>query len=104
MRHAGRIQAMQRPASWYRTSDRHLAADLGRVGTLMVWHDPSTSTGTWSAFMLGTQQTGFMTAAAAQAAAIRSARAQLEEALRKLAELAVTDAAQSGLDCLTNQH
>ena len=62
----------------------------------MVWHDPST--GTWSAFVLGTQQTGFMTAAAAQAAAIRLARAQLEEALRKLAELAVTDVTQSGLD------
>jgi hypothetical protein len=89
---------MHHPASWYRTSDRHLAADLGRVGTLMVWRDPSTSTGTWSTFVLGTQQTGFTTAAAAQAAAIRSARAQLEEALRKLAELSVTDVTQSGLD------
>ena len=39
-----------------------------------------------------------MTAAAAQAAAIRLAREQLEDALRKLAELAVTDATQSGLD------
>ena len=84
-------------ARWHCTSDRHLAADLGRVGTLMVWHDPSTSTGTWSAFVLGTQRTGFMTAAAAQAAAIRLAREQLEEALRKLAELAVTDVTQSGL-------
>jgi hypothetical protein len=36
-----------------------------------------------------------MTAAAAQAAAIRSAREQLEEALRKLAELAVTDTTQT---------
>jgi hypothetical protein len=63
----------------------------------MVWYEPRTST--WSMLVLGTQQTGFMTAAAAQAAAIRSARAQLEEALRKLAELAVMDAAtQSGLD------
>jgi hypothetical protein len=87
---------MHHPASWYRTSDRHLAADLGRVGTLMVWHDPSTST--WSTFVLGTQLTGFMTATAAQAAAIRSARVQLEDALGKLAELTVTDAAQSGLD------
>ena len=87
---------MQHPACWCRTSGRHLAADLGRVGALMVWHEPSTST--WSAFMLGTQRTGFMTAAAAQAAAIRSAREQLEEALRKLAELAVTDVTQSGLD------
>jgi hypothetical protein len=33
---------MHHPASWYRTSDRHLAADLGRVGTLMVWRDLST--------------------------------------------------------------
>jgi hypothetical protein len=83
------------------TSDRYLTIDLGRVGTLMVWHESSTST--WSAFMLGTQRTGFMTAAAAQAAAIRSAREQLEEALRKLTELAVVDATQSGLDRPTNQ-
>jgi hypothetical protein len=62
----------------------------------MVWHDPSTST--WSTFVLGTQQTGFMTAAAAQAAAIRLAREQLEEALRKLTELAVVDATQSALE------
>jgi hypothetical protein len=89
---------MHRPASWHRTSDRHLAADLGRIGALMVWHDPSTRTGTWSTFVLGTQRTGFMTAAAAQAAAIRIAREQLEDGLRKLAELAVTDATQTGLD------
>ena len=87
---------MHDPARWHCTSDRHLTVDLGRVGALMVWHEPSTST--WSAFMLGTQRTGFMTAAAAQAAAIRSAREQLEEALRKLAELAVTDTTQSSLD------
>jgi hypothetical protein len=93
---------MHHAASWYRTSARHLTVDLGRVGALMVWHEPSTST--WSAFMLGTQQTGFMTAAAAQAAAIRSARAQLEEALRKLAELAVADSTPSGLGRPTNQH
>jgi hypothetical protein len=68
----------------------------------MVWHEPRTSI--WSAFMLGTQRTGFMTAAAAQAAAIRSAREQLEEALRKLAELAVADAIQPDLDRPTNQH
>ena len=91
---------MQRSASWHRTSDRHLAADLGRVGTLMVWRDPST--GTWSTFVLGIQRTGFMTAAAAQPAAIRIAREQLEEALRKLAELVVTDATQSGLDRTSN--
>ena len=59
---------MHHPASWYRTSDRHLAANLGRVGTLMVWRDSSTSTGTWSTFVLGTQLTGFVTAAAAQTA------------------------------------
>jgi len=83
---------MHHSASWYRTSDRHLAADLGHIGALMVWHAPSASTSTWSAFMLGIQRTGFMTAAAAQAAAIRSAREQLEEALRTLAELAGADA------------
>jgi hypothetical protein len=53
--------------------------------------------------MLGTQRTGFMTAAAAQAAAIRSAREQLEAALRKLTELAVVDATQSVLDRPINQ-
>ena len=87
---------MHHAASWYRTSARHLTVDLGRVGALMVWYEPST--GTWSTFVLGTQRTGLMTAAAAQAAAIRLARAQLEEALRKLAELAVADSTQSGLD------
>jgi hypothetical protein len=95
-------QSMYDSASWHRTSDRHLTVDLGRVGALMVWHEPSTST--WSAFMLGTQLTGFVTAAAAQAAAIRSARAQLEDALGKLAELAVTDVTQTDLDHPTNQH
>jgi hypothetical protein len=54
--------------------------------------------------VLGTQLTGFVTAAAAQAAAIRLARAQFEEALGKLAELAVTDAIQSGLAAPTNLH
>ena len=87
---------MHDSASWHRTSDRHLTVELGRVGALMVWHEPSTST--WSAFMLGIQRTGFMTAAAAQAAAIRLAREQLEEVLRKLAELVVTDATQSDFD------
>jgi hypothetical protein len=101
---ARRVWAMHHAASWHRTSARHLAADLGRVGTLMVWRDPRTSTGTWSTFVLGTQLTGFMTAAAAQAAAIRIARAQLEEALRKLAELAMTDATQTGLAAPTNLH
>ena len=88
---------MHHPACWSRTSGRHLAADLGRLGALMVWHDPSIDA--WSVFVLGTQQTGFTTAAAAQAAAIRMAREQLEDALRKLAELAVADSIQSGLDC-----
>jgi ornithine cyclodeaminase/alanine dehydrogenase-like protein (mu-crystallin family) len=76
---------MHRPASWYRTSERHFAADLGRVGGLMVWLDAAT--GTWSVSVLGTQRTGFITAAAAQAAALRLARAQLEEGLRRIGEL-----------------
>ena len=91
---------MHDPARWHCTSDRHLTVDLGRVGALMVWHEPSTST--WSAFMLGSQRTGFTTAAAAQAAAIRSAREQLEEALRTLAELAVADSTQPGLGRTSN--
>src|SRR3954470_15504112 len=76
------------PAScccWCRTSERHFAADLGRLGSLMVWRDAAT--GTWSACVLGTQRTGFLTAAAAQAAALRPARAQLEEGLRRIEEL-----------------
>jgi hypothetical protein len=67
---------MHHAASWHRTSDRHLTVDLGQVGALLAWYEPST--GTWSVLVLGIQQTGFATAAAAQAAAIRSARAQLE--------------------------
>jgi hypothetical protein len=80
---------MPAPAScccWCRTSERHFAADLGRLGSLMVWRDAATG-GTWSACVLGTQRTGFITAAAAQAAALRLARAQLEEGLRRIGEL-----------------
>src|SRR4051812_49793575 len=56
---------------WCRNSERHFAADLGRLGSLMVWRDAAA--GTWSAFVPGTQRTGFITAAAAQAAALRLA-------------------------------
>src|SRR3954470_17143122 len=66
-----------------RTSVRHFAPDLGRLDSLMVWRDAATG-GTWSAFVLGTQRTGFVTVAAAQAAALRLARAQLEEGLRRI--------------------
>src|SRR4051812_43849928 len=77
---------MHHPVCWCRTSERHFVADLGRLGSLMVWSDAATST--WSAFVLGTQRTGFLTAAAAQAAALRLARAQLEEGLRRIEALA----------------
>ena len=87
---------MHHSVSWCRTSERHYTADLGRVGSLMVWLDAAT--GTWSAFVLGSQRSGFMTATAAQAAAIRLARDQLEEGLRQLAELALTGSTQSGLN------
>ena len=78
---------MHHPVRWCRTSERHFAADLGRLGSLMVWRDAATS-GTWSAFVLGSQRTGFVTAAATQAAALRMARAQLEEGLRRIEALA----------------
>ena len=61
---------MHHPVSWCRTSERHFAADLGRLGSLLVWSDAATG-GTWSACVLGTQRTGFLTSAAAQAAALR---------------------------------
>ena len=80
---------MHHPVSWCRTSERHFVADLGRLGSLMVWRDAAT--GTWSAFVLGMQRTGFLTAAAAaaaQAATLRMARAPLEEGLRRIEELA----------------
>ena len=77
---------MHHPVSWCRTSERHFAADLGRLGSLLVWRDAATGS-TWSACVLGTQRTGFVTAAAAQAAALRLARAQLEEGLRRIEEL-----------------
>jgi hypothetical protein len=83
---------MPAPASccrcWCRTSERHFAADLGRLGSLLVWRDAAATGSTWSAFVLGTQRTGFITAAAAQAAALRLARAQLEEGLRRIEALA----------------
>jgi hypothetical protein len=76
---------MHRPASRCRTSARHFAADPGRAGGLTVWLDAAT--GTWSVSVLGTQRTGFITAAAAQEAALRLARARLEEGLRRIGEL-----------------
>jgi hypothetical protein len=51
-----------------------------------VWSDAATGS-TWSACVLGTQRTGFITAAAAQAAALRMPRVQLEEGLRRIGEL-----------------
>ena len=60
----------------------------GPAGQPDVWRDAATGS-TWSAFVLGTQRTGFLTAAAAaQAAALRLARAQLEEGLRRIEALA----------------
>src|SRR3954452_1305989 len=79
-------QCLPPSCCWCRNSERHFAADLGRLGSPMVWRDAAT--GTWSAFVLGTERTGFITAAAAQAAAFRMARAQLEEGLRRIEELA----------------
>jgi hypothetical protein len=57
------LQLCRRPADACarRTSGRHFAADLARVGGLMVWLDAAT--GTWSVSVLGTQRTGFVTAA-----------------------------------------
>src|SRR3954463_1268903 len=78
-------QCLPPSCCWCRRSERHFAADLGRLGSLMVWCDAAT--GTWSAFVLGTQRTGFSTAAAPQAAALRMARAQLEEGLGRIEEL-----------------
>src|SRR4051794_36600289 len=49
-----------------------------------MWRDAAT--GTWSAFVFGTEPPGFVPAAA-QAAALRLARAQLEEGLRRIGEL-----------------
>jgi hypothetical protein len=77
---------MHHPVSWCRTSERHFAADLGRLGSLMVWVDAAT--GAWWACVLGTQRTGFLTAVAAPAAALRMSRAQLEEGLRRIEALA----------------
>src|SRR3954447_24127163 len=79
-------QCLPPSCCWCRNSERHFAADLGRLGSLMVWRDAATGS-TWSAFVLGTQRPGFITAAAAQAAALRLARAQLEEGLRRMEEL-----------------
>src|SRR4051794_12333129 len=83
----GATNACPPSCCWYRTSERHFAADLGRLGSLMVWVDAATGTWSWSARVLGTPTTGFVTAAAAQAAALRLARAQLEEGLRRLEAL-----------------
>ena len=70
---------------WYQTAGRHFAADLGRVGSILVWSDPSTDT--WSVFALGSQQTGFATTSATQAGATRLARELLQDGLQCLDEL-----------------
>ena len=70
---------------WHQTSDRHFAADLGRIGSVLVWADPSSER--WCVFVLGTQRSGLATAAEAQAAALRLARELLVDGLRQLQEL-----------------
>ena len=81
---------MPEPASWYRSSERHLAADLGRAGSLLVWLDNASAS--WAILMPGVQKAGFATSADAQAAAIHLAREQLEEGLRRLAALELSAA------------
>ena len=73
------------PACWYRTSERHFTAALGRIGRLMIWANPGSRT--WSVHVLGTEQNGFVTAAAAKSAAIRLARQKLVDTLQMLKEL-----------------
>src|SRR4051812_13766493 len=48
----GEGHTMHHAVCWCRTSERHFAADLGRLGSLMVWCDAATGS-TWSAFVLG---------------------------------------------------
>ena len=76
---------MPKSASWCRTSETHMTADMDRVGSLMIWKE--CSTGRWSAYVLGRQSTGFASLSEAQSAAIRFARDLLEQGLWTLAEL-----------------
>src|SRR5215218_2638145 len=62
----------------------YLRSILAFVSTATM-HDATNAA--WAAFVLGTQRTGFITAAAAQEAALSLARAQLEEGLRRIGEL-----------------
>ena len=70
---------MHHPVSWCRTSERHFAADLGRLGSLMVWVDAAT--GTWSACGAPAHTRR------RHRPALRLARAQLEGGLRRIGEL-----------------
>lgn len=72
-------------ARWCRTSQTHFTAEIGRVGSLIVWEE--NATGEWSAVVLGSAYTGFASATHAKAAAVRLSRHKLEEGLWSLAEL-----------------
>jgi hypothetical protein len=72
-------------AFWHRTAELHVAADLGRIGSILVWTDPPT--GTWSVCVRGAQQSRHATAAKAQSAGTRLARELLQEGLHRLDEL-----------------
>ena len=84
---------MAETAPWRLGADGRWVAEVGALGSLVVWMEPSGYR--WSMAALGTERGGYLSAVAAKAAAVREARQQL---VAGLSALVVLDAARFGED------
>ena len=84
---------MAETAPWRLGADGRWVAEVGALGSLVVWTEPSGYR--WSMAALGTERGGYLSAVAAKTAAVREARQQLVAGLCALVEL---DAARFGED------
>ena len=66
---------MAETAPWRLGADGRWVAEVGALGSLVVWMEPSGYR--WSMAALGTERGGYLSAVAAKAAAVREARQQL---------------------------
>ena len=84
---------MAETAPWRLGADGRWVAEVGALGSLVVWMEPSGYR--WSMAALGTERGGYLSAVAAKTAAVREARQQL---VAGLSALVVLDAARFGED------
>ena len=84
---------MVETAPWRLGADGRWVAEVGALGSLVVWMEPSGYR--WSMAALGTERGGYLSAVAAKAAAVREARQQL---VAGLSALVVLDAARFAED------